>query len=406
MADEVARRLSESTVSMLLSDRPLGVLLSGGLDSSVMVALLPEEVRRQTHTFAIGFENAGYHDERPHARAVAAHLGTRHHEFVVDVDLAAELPKVVAFLDEPYSDPATVPAYLVARAAASEVTVLLSGTGGDEVFGGYRRHRLAPLLHRLGWLPRGIAAAGARALSNRDQHRHTRAAERMIMARKLLEARGRPSFFEAYLSAFESAAPSRWREALQVAADPGAIGDRLRGEMTAELEAWPDRPEAVSFAFDHLHVLADALLLKEDRTTMGASVEGRVPFLDPSLVEFAAGLPLASRFGDGQGKRLLRHVGRSRLPEGIADRPKHGFSVPVEAWLRGPLRDLAGDVFAGEGSGVFRMERLRHWHDLHQRGVDRSGPLWTALSFELWWSRVVSSGAETRSPLPARSGAS
>jgi asparagine synthase (glutamine-hydrolysing) len=390
LADRAARLLSDSTVSMLLSDRPLGVLLSGGLDSSVMVALLPEAVRRETLTFSIGFANAGYHDERAHARRVAEHLGTRHREFEVGLDVAAELPRVVGFLDEPCADPAAVPAHLVARAASREVTVLLSGTGGDEVFGGYRRHRLGGLLRRVGWIPRGAASWGARQLADRNQHRRSRAGERMVMARKLLEARARGSFFDAYLSAFEPATAARWREAVTVAADPGAIGRALWGEMIAELGGAPESAEGIAFSVDHLYVLPDDLLLKEDRTTMGASVEGRVPYLDPPLVEFAAGLPLASRFEDGQGKRLLRHIARRLLPESIAARPKHGFSVPIEDWLRGPLRELAGDVFASEGSGVFRAAELRRWRDLHLKGTDRSGPLWAALCFELWWSRVAS----------------
>jgi asparagine synthase (glutamine-hydrolysing) len=216
--------------------------------------------------------------------------------------------------------------------------------------------------------------------------------------RKLLEARSRASYFDAYLSAFEPASPHRWSEGLAARVDPSAVGAVLRRELVAELEHEPTSPEEASFAADHLFYLPDDLLLKEDRMTMGASVEGRVPFLDVGLVEFAAALPLASRFEGWQGKRLLRRIARRHLPARIVDRPKHGFSVPTEDWLRGPLRELAGDVFAGAGSGVFRMDELRRWHDLHQRGVDRSGPLWAALCFELWWSRL---GSVVPEPLAA-----
>src|SRR5262245_47264553 len=173
LANEVGSRIGESTQAMLLSDRPVGVLLSGGLDSSLMTALLPEEVRRETRTFAIGFEGGGHHDERAHARRVAAHLGTRHREYVVALDVARELERVVRFLDEPGADPAAVPAFLIARAASAEVTVLLSGTGGDEVFGGYRRYRLPALLRRTAAIPRSAARALARLLAEQDLNRST-----------------------------------------------------------------------------------------------------------------------------------------------------------------------------------------------------------------------------------------
>jgi asparagine synthase (glutamine-hydrolysing) len=388
LAAEVGRLLADSTRAMLLSDRPLGVLLSGGVDSSVMLALLPDDVRRETRTFTIGFAGGGYHDERRHARRVAEALGSRHREFEVSLDIATELPRVVRFLDEPCADPAAVPAHLVARAAAAEVTVLLSGTGGDEIFGGYRRYRLGSLLRRLRWLPRGIAAAGARLMEVRGQTRRSRAGERRVMVRKLLEARSRPTFLDAYLSTLEPATPSRWAEAMAVNAEPARVGHALWSELLAEVTAEPLGEEEQSFAVDHLYYLPDDLLLKEDRTTMGASVEGRVPFLDPALVTFAAGLPLRSRFDGDTGKRVLRDLARQHLPPGIADRPKHGFSVPIEDWLRGPLDTLVGDVFSGPGSGVFDMNVARRWHALHRRGHDRSGVLWAVLAFELWWRTV------------------
>jgi asparagine synthase (glutamine-hydrolysing) len=144
---------------------------------------------------------------------------------------------------------------------------------------------------------------------------------------------------------------------------------------------------------DHLWYLPDDLLLKEDRTTMGASIEGRVPYLDDALVRFAATLPASARNGDGSGKRVLRRLAERLLPADIAARPKHGFSVPIEDWLRGPLKGLAGDTFAGPGSGLFRMDVLRRWHDEHQRHVDRAGALWAALTFELWWREIGSADA-------------
>jgi len=389
LADEVGARIGESTQAMLLADRPVGVLLSGGIDSSLMTALLPEEVRRETKTFAIGFEGGGYHDERAYARTVAQALGTRHHESTVSVDLARELPRVVSFLDEPCADPAAIPAHLVARAASEHVTVVLSGTGADELFGGYRRHRLPGLLAKLQWLPPALARAGARALGERDQHRRTLAGERLVMARKLLEARGRGPFLAAYLSALEPARPSAWREATALAVDPGAVASALAAEMEREFASPPASPAALASAADHLWYLPDDLLLKEDRSTMGASLEGRVPYLDDALVRFAAALPISSRIEGATGKRILRRLAERVLPSEIATRRKHGFSVPIEDWLRGPLDALAGDTFAGRGSGLFHMDVIRRWHQEHRRHRDRSGALWAALCFELWWREVA-----------------
>jgi asparagine synthase (glutamine-hydrolysing) len=313
-----------------------------------------------------------------------------HREFVVPLDPASELERVVRFLDEPCADPAAVPAFLIARAASAEVTVLLSGTGGDEVFGGYRRYRLPALLRRSAALPRAAARALARLLAESDLNRSTPAAERLVMARKLLEARGRDGSMAAYLSAFEPAPPWRWREALAVPASAEKAVSHLGAALARELGASPAEGEEAAFAFDHLYYLPDDLLLKEDRTTMGASVEGRVPYLDPALVRFGAGLPLATRFGPDGGKQVLRVLARRHLPEDIVLRPKHGFSVPVEEWLRGPLAPLAREVFADAGSGVFRRDALLRWLGEHAARRDRSGPLWAALCFELWWRAVGS----------------
>lgn len=394
LADETGARLASATKAMLLSDRPVGILLSGGLDSSLMVASLPEEIRRETRTFTIGFDAGGHHDERRFASEVARTFGTRHHESVVTPDPARTLPRVVALLDEPCADPAAVPAHLVALAASEHVTVLLSGTGGDELFGGYRRHRLAGILRALAPLPGALAGAGARWLSELDLHRRTVGGERLVMLRKTLEARARGRFFEAYLSTFEPSPPARWHEALQQGLAPGSVAARLEAELTGETGDWPSGAEALASTVDHLWYLPDDLLLKEDRTSMGASVEGRVPFLDDELVRFAARLPRQARLGDPQGKAVLRTLARRVLPERLASRPKHGFSVPVEDWLRGPLASLAGDAFAGSGSGVFRMDVLRRWHDEHRRHRDRSGPLWAALCFELWWRQVACADAD------------
>ena len=390
LADQIGARIAASTEAMLLSDRPVGLLLSGGVDSSLLVALLPEAIRRETRTFTIGFEGGGHHDEREYAREVATRFGTRHHESIVSVDLEHELPHVIALLDEPCADPAALPAHLVARAASEHVTVVLSGTGGDELFGGYRRHRLPGMLAGLGWLPPSLARAGARFLGEFDRNRRTLAAEQVVMAGKLLEARGRGPFLAAYLSTLEPASPARWREATALAVDPSTVAPALLGEMADEMGGLPQDRTALALAADHLWYLPDDLLLKEDRTTMGASIEGRVPYLDDTLVRFAASLPMSARIAGPTAKVVLRRLAERHLPARIASRRKHGFSVPIQDWLRGPLATLAGDTFAGAGSGLFQRATLQRWQDEHRRHADRSGPLWAALSFELWWREIGS----------------
>jgi len=268
------------------------------------------------------------------------------------------------------------------------VTVVLSGTGGDEVFGGYRRYRLNALLRRAAWLPRPLAGLAARALGERAHHRRSVGAERWLLLRKLLEARSRPGFLDAYLSTLEPAAPEQWLAALAMDAARPRVAQELWTELVAERGEAPKTPEELAFAVDHLYYLPDDLLLKEDRMTMGASVEGRVPFLDADLVTHAAGLPLETRFAGDTGKALLRKLATHLLPADIAARPKHGFAVPTEEWLRGPLDALLGDVLGTTGSGLFRHDVLRRWHDEHRRGRDRSGPLWAALCWELWWREI------------------
>ena len=399
LADQVGSRIAESVVSMLLSTVRSASCSRVASILSLLVALLPEAVRRETRTFSIGFEGAGYHDERPYARAVAERFGTRHREFTVPIDVARELPRITEFSTSHWPTPPRCrPTWWRARRrprspccspapAGTRCSAATAAIAWDRCCG-------APASSRARW--RGPAPA---LLTERDQHRRTRAGERMVMVRKLLEARSRPRFIDAYLSAFEPAPPgalgrgARGRDRSRRRGARADARDRARGWRD------PRSEEELAFTVDHLYYLPDDLLLKEDRTTMGASVEGRVPYLDHPLVEFAAGLSLASRLDGGNGKQLLRVLARRHLPPEISERPKHGFSVPIEDWLRGPLDTLVGDVFAGSGSGMFRMDVLRRWHEEHRARRDRSGPLWAALSFELWWSLVGSAPRLSGSPM-------
>lgn len=381
--DELEQRLRGAVARQLVSDVPLGILLSGGIDSSLLTALLPEGVRRDSLTFCVGFADGGAHDERAVARRVATHLGTRHVDRELHLDVVDWVERAGAHLDEPLSDPAAVPALAIAEGAGREVKVLLSGTGADELFGGYRRHRLGGLLRRLGLVPRPLARALAGAIGDHAGTRMSRVQEWAVWGGKALAARGAEDFVAAMLSARAIAPDARWRALAPGTDRPNArLLARMRGLFAHELD-----PAAVALAFDRLFYLPDDLLLKEDRMAMAVSVEGRVPFLDEGVVPFAYAIPPAVHVR-GAGKWMLRALARRHLPADIADRPKHGFSVPVTEWLRGPLRPmLEARLRGGAASGRFAAPALDGALDEHVTGArDHGDLLWTVLSFELWWA--------------------
>jgi asparagine synthase (glutamine-hydrolysing) len=393
--DELERRIAFAVERQLVSDVPLGVLLSGGIDSSLVTALLPRELRAETRTFCVGFAGGGHHDETQYARRVAAHLGTRHTERVLHLDAEALTRRAAAHFDEPLADPAAVPALAVAEVAAREVKVLLSGTGGDELFGGYRRYRLGRMLARLSALPRPLAGALAGALEVRVGSRRSRAAELSVHAGKMLNARSAPDFLTAYLGTQSPASDRIWRALCpELPAGPMAA-------LAARFAPFDDParpPEARAFAWDRRYYLPDDLLLKEDRMTMAVSVEGRVPLLDERVAEFADALPAGDKIRGATGKWILRELARRHVPPDLVDRPKHGFSVPVTEWLRGPLAALARDALASGGaSGAWDPAGMRRALDDHASGRrDRGGALWTALAWELWWASPSGPGGRPR----------
>lgn len=382
--DELERRIAISVERQLASDVPLGILLSGGIDSSLLTALLPPEVRREALTFCVGFRDGGGHDERATARRVAEHLGTRHIEHEIDLDVEHWLTRVVEHLDEPLADPAAVPALAIADAASAHVKVLLSGTGGDELFGGYRRHRLGSLLGRLRWLPKPIARSAAGAIGRSAGSRRVRAGELAVFAGKALSARAAPNFATAYLASQAPARIGAWRGLL------AEDGPEPIAALVARLAPTWDGASgdaAAALAFDRRYYLPDDLLLKEDRMTMAVSVEGRVPFLDETVAPYADALPMAER-ASGKGKRILRDLALRHLPPDIVHRPKHGFSVPVTEWLRGPLAAFSrARLLEGGASGVWRRDALARRLSEHASGRrDHGGVLWAALLWELWWA--------------------
>lgn len=369
--DEVLRR---AVRRQMVSDVPLGAFLSGGLDSSLVVALM-QATGAAVRTFAIGFEGMGDYDERPWARRVAQRFGTKHEEFVVAPRAADDLPEILRHFDQPFADSSAVPLYYLARLTRRHVTVALSGTGGDELFGGYRRyasHRLSGVARRL---PRWTVQA-ARAVADRlPASRRSRVGEALLLARRLART--------------VDLAPDEEYRRLMTVADAALmrtppVGDAI-DVLGSILRASPVQDVVSRRQFADFHTyLPDDLLVKEDRMTMAAGLESRVPLLDDDVVAFTARMPAALKVRRLTTKYLLKQVAERYLPREVVHRAKHGFAVPVSEWLRGPLHALAGDTLLPTGSGWFEGKAVEQLWKEHQAGADHGAALYALLVFELW----------------------
>lgn len=380
---ELRDRIHHAVRMRLVSDVPLGALLSGGLDSSAVVAFMARNVPR-VKTFSIGFEDRDF-DELRYARLVARTFETDHHEFVVRAPSADVLPMLVRHVGEPFADSSLIPTYHVARIARDHVKVVLNGDGGDELFGGYPRYRAVAMAGTLGGVPGVSRALGAAAgLIGGPLLRE----RRLARVKRLVEALAlRPD--ERY---------HRW-----MAYFTGAFGAVVRGVHISEritpqfFASLADETGAVTpvdraMATDLLAYLPGDLLVKMDIATMAASVEARSPFLDHQLVEFMARLPSSFKVSPLKTKRLFRDAMRGILPREVIDRGKMGFGVPVGSWLRGPMRPLIDDVVLSPRAfarGYVDETAVRRIVREHLSGVDRTPFIWALLMLELWFREVV-----------------
>lgn len=393
--DALEQVLARAVRSQMASDVPLGAFLSGGVDSSTVVALMQAHSKRPVRTFAIGYQEAEY-NEAPYARAVADHLGTEHTEWIVRPEDALEIiPRLPAIYDEPFADSSGIPTTLVSMLARQHVTVSLSGDGGDELFAGYNRHAFVePLWQRLRRIPGPLRFAGARAALAVRPDLIDRAARAVGLGRtralghhrigaqahKLADAARAGSAAGMYAQLV-----SHWR-------DPGSIVLGAREPKTLQLDQsqWPALRTVTEqmMAVDAATYLPDDILTKVDRASMSVGLEARVPLLDPEVVEFAWSLPLSLKLRDGHSKWALRQVLYRRVPPALIERPKSGFGVPIARWLRGPLREWAEALLSEDRlrrDGLLEPRPIRAMWAAHLRGAaEWQYHLWDVLSLQAW----------------------
>ncbi len=390
MEDQDAIEAMEEVLSLAVSQRmvadvPLGALLSGGVDSSAVVALMAATSDRPVKTYTIGFDAAGF-NEADQAAAVAKHLGTEHRTLTLSPDDALDLiPSLPDWYDAPFADSSALPTYLVSRMAREEVTVALSGDGGDEVFFGYNRHRaLAALEARAGAIPRPLRRAVAGAMAAvpgsvydglaqfiPEGRRPRLAGDKAHKLATALSARNR---HDRYLGVVSHWADYPGLEGTTLPDAPGGL------DPSAEAAYWDSRT-----------YLPDDILTKVDRASMAVSLEARVPLLDHRVVELAWRLPTRFKLRDGQSKWLLRQVLYRHVPKALIDRPKSGFAVPLTAWLTGPLREWAEELLspsALSNHGLLETAPVRKaWDDLIAGRGNRQEDIWAALMLQAWAGR-------------------
>ncbi len=382
--------LQDCVAERLVSDVPLGAFLSGGIDSSLTVALMQKASKSPVKTYSIGFHEKGY-NEAAHAKKVAAYLGTDHHEQYVEPAHALDLiPKLAEIYDEPFADISAIPTYLVSAFARQSVTVALSGDGGDEMLGGYTRHVQGPKVWKnMKRVPKFLRSALSSGLSKISVQTWDKISRYHPQFGSHIHKVG-DALSEEDPTAFYLRLVSRWDRPENLVKE-GA-------ETTIPLTNPDLQPEGLSFGemmmyWDVLSYLPGDVLTKVDRASMAASLEVRAPLLDQRIYEYVWSLPESYKIHQGQGKWLLRHVLRQHLPERLFDRPKQGFNIPIDEWLRGPLRDWAENLLDEKKmteQGLIDPEPVRKlWTDHCAGHGNHSGKLWTVLMFQDWHARWI-----------------
>jgi asparagine synthase (glutamine-hydrolysing) len=416
VTEKLAEKLARAVSMRMIADVPLGAFLSGGIDSSIVVALMQAQSRRPVRTFTIGFHEKDF-DEAAHARRIAAHLGTDHTELYVTAREALdEVPQLPTMFDEPFADSSQIPTFLISKLARKSVTVSLSGDGGDELFGGYNRYLLTKRIWQsLRHIPNPVRRMVANIilyLPPETIDRLYRGVRPLIRPRKrsaavgdkahkfagLLELQDPPAIYMHVLSHWDNPAV-----VVRGAREPDTVAHFVEQAM-----ALPSVEEAMMLT-DLAHYLPDDILTKVDRASMAVNLEARVPLLDHTVVEFAWKLPLHFKIRGGVGKWILRQVLHQYVPASLVDRPKMGFGVPIAGWLRGPLREWAEDLLSPEAlrsHGFFESDIIRRRWREHLSGVRNwQYHLWDVLVFQDWFFHQASARHRAKSVLAAAASA-
>jgi asparagine synthase (glutamine-hydrolysing) len=388
--DRLDTLLSFAIRRQMVADVPLGAFLSGGVDSSTVVALMQAQSVRPVKTFSIGFYEKGY-DEAQHAKAVAEHLGTEHTTlYVTSEEAMAVIPKLPSIYSEPFADSSQIPTFLVSELAREQVIVSLSGDAGDELFSGYNRYHLAGKMWRkLHAVPQSVRRIASRSIRAIPPHRWDlmlsavtdRAGEKLYKAAGAIISQSASELYRSLTSAWDNPAQVviDCSEPDQFAADEAAFAELGTVERM--------------MALDLTHYLPDDILTKVDRAGMAVSLESRIPMLDHELVEFAWSLPLHYKLREGTTKWPLRQLLYRHVPRELIERPKMGFGVPIGIWLRGPLREWAEELLAEKRlrqEGFFHAALIRRKWQEHLSGhFDWQSQLWNVLMFQAWYEENI-----------------
>lgn len=389
--EETTRILRESTKLRMISEVPLGAFLSGGVDSSTVVALMAEASSTPVKTFSIGFEEQDF-SELKYARRVAEHVGAEYHEFIVRPNALEILPTLVEHYGEPYADSSAIPTYYVSKETRKHVTVALNGDGGDESFAGYERYMAMEVAEFYRRIPRVLRAAlieGPVNLLPTSELKKTRVRDVQRFITSANETRNDRYF--RWMSTFKPAL----KPELYTSDFAHAVADQ---DVSEFLDRWFDRANGsgildATLLTDQMTYLPNDLLVKVDIASMANSLEARSPFLDHHLIEFAASLPESLKMSRFRTKSLLKKVAARLVPREVIYRRKMGFGVPVGRWLRGEMKDFLRDVLLSEKAlsrGVIRGTKIRQYVDEHIDGkFDHSFQVWTLLMLELWFQRFI-----------------